>query len=83
MKRNPPQPPVPGVIFENAVYTLGAVQKQFGWGYKGSKLAQAKGLETISLGRQKFVTGKSVLSFFEQLATQQAGDNSEEVFRGL
>ena len=81
--RKPTAPAPSGSIRSDEIVSLSELQRRFSLGYKSTAAAQKMGLKTVVLGRQKFCLGEDVIRFFRKLATQQAGDNSEEVLCDL
>jgi hypothetical protein len=60
-----------GVIRADEVYSLREFARRFRWGEHALRQARAAGLRTATFGREKFVLGTDVLSFFHQLAERQ------------
>jgi hypothetical protein len=61
----------PGVIRDGEVYRLREVCRRLGWKEHAIRQARAAGLRTIIFGREKFILGRDVLSFFEKIAERQ------------
>ena len=84
MKRPPTNTPPPALspIVANAVYSKRILCSALGWEQRSWTHATKAGLRIIPFGKQRFVLGRDVLSFFEKLAAGQdesphGGDTTE------
>ena len=79
MKR-PPDNPAPralGSIHRDEVLPLREAARRMGWANKMISDVQRMGLQTVTIGRMKYVTGNAVYRFVEHLTTM-AGDLAEQ-----
>jgi len=59
-----------GSIHADEAMPLRELSRRFGWGRQQQADAIKAGLRAVVIGRQKFVVGRDVLMFFENLAQQ-------------
>ena len=75
-----PQSPVasvgPGSIRADELLLMREASRRLGWERKTLAHAKKTGLRTIRFGRFDYVTGRSILEFFDGLAAQQGGVSS-------
>ena len=73
----PPPRNSPAVIRAGEVYSLAELRRRLGWQEHAVRQARAAGLRLIPFGREKFVLGTDVLTFFRGLAARQGHKRSE------
>jgi hypothetical protein len=79
MKRPPITPrPALAPILANAVYSKRLLCASLQWEHRTFRHAVQEGLRIIAFGKQRFILGRDVLSFFERLAECQAAGDGEE-----
>lgn len=78
MKRPTTTPrPAQSPILADAVYSKRVLCTALGWEHRTFRHAVKEGLRIIPFGKQRFILGRDVLSFFDRLAEQQAVEGSE------
>ncbi len=60
-----PQAGYPGVISVHELYTLEEARKRLQWSESALRAARRRGLQLLSSGKRKYVTGKEILRFLE------------------
>ena len=60
-----PQAGYPGVISVHELYTLDEARKRLRWTESALRAARRRGLNLLSSGKRKFVTGQEILRFLE------------------
>jgi len=80
MKRPTTAPrPALAPIVADAVYSKRLLCASLQWEHRTFRHAVQEGLRIIAFGKQRYVLGRDVLSFFETLADRQAaGGGGEE-----
>ncbi len=63
--------PLDGVVDATKLYRYATLCRILHWGGRAQRAAIAKGLQTISFARQRYVTGAEVLRFFAALGNQR------------
>ena len=77
-----PAPRQLGSIHRDEVLPLREAARRMGWANKMIADVQKAGLQTVTIGRMKYVTGNAVYRFVEHLATMAAdatGRQAEQV----
>jgi len=64
-KAKQPEPTYPGVISVHDIYTLDEARKRLRWSESALRAARRRGLNLLSSGKRKFVTGQEILRFLE------------------
>ena len=72
-----PTPRALGTVHRDEVGPLCEIARRMGWRDKMISDVQRMGLQTVTIGRMKYVTGNAVYRFVEHLATM-AADAAEE-----
>jgi hypothetical protein len=78
MKKRPLDNPAPrlGSIHRDEVLPLREAARRMGWANKLIADVQRAGLQTVTIGRMKYVTGNAIYRFIEHAATM-AADKAE------
>jgi hypothetical protein len=76
VKPRPPDtaPRALGSISRDEVLPLREAARRMGWANKMIADVQKMGLQTVTIGRMKYVTGNAVYRFVEHLATMAADE---------
>ena len=67
-----------GSISRDEVLPLREAARRMGWANKMIADVQRMGLQTVTIGRMKYVTGNSVYRFVEHLATMAADQAGQQ-----
>ena len=78
MKPRPPDPASRslGSVHRDEVLLLSEACRRLGWASRMMAQVQRMGLETVTIGRTKVVTGEAVYRFVERMM-QQAGEHEQ------
>jgi len=69
--------PQPQTFIERGkLYRLPQALRILGWGQKAFRAAKRKGLKPITFGGARWLTGDQILSFFDDMAQEQAQSES-------
>lgn len=59
--------PYPGVISVHELYTLEEARKRLRWTESAMRAARRRGLRLLSCGKRKYVSGREIVRFLEEL----------------
>ena len=59
------QPPAPGVVSVDEVYTLSEACARLGWTDSALRAAKRRGLSLLVCGKRKYISGREILRFLE------------------
>lgn len=62
-----PQGAYPGVISIHELYTLEEARKRLRWTESALRAARRRGLTLLCCGKRKYVTGREIIRFLEDL----------------
>lgn len=57
----------PGVISVHELYTLEEARKRLRWTESAMRAARRRGLKLLACGKRKYVSGKEIVRFLEEL----------------
>jgi hypothetical protein len=60
----------PGVISSLEVYTIEEAKVRLGWSDSALRAAKRKGLRLLACGKRRYVSGKEVIRFLENMAAE-------------
>jgi hypothetical protein len=59
---------VPGAVSSLEVYTIEEAKARLRWSDSALRAAKSKGLKLLSCGKRRYVSGKEVIRFLENMA---------------
>ena len=62
-----PQAAYPGVISVHELYTLEESKRRLRWTESALRTARRRGLKLLSCGKRKYLSGKEIFRFLEEL----------------
>ena len=62
-----PQTAYPGVISVHELYTLEEARRRLRWTESALRAARRRGLKLLACGKRKYVSGKELVRFLEEL----------------
>lgn len=66
-RNRPSQGTYPGVISIHELYSLEEARKRLRWSESALRAARRRGLKLLSCGKRKYVSGKEIVRFLEDL----------------